>query len=436
MKEGLTDQILKFIIGRRDTVLEDLEKSKKRSLAATVNDEELEAVEKDYLEQESAVMDQFEPRAWISRAARKSCQISIATHVVKFTHGRAQGTNILCTDYEENPRFLDSGTIRNPYLDVTGNANALDVAKLLMVEHDGVTLLHTLQQGDISALSLVAQDEAEAIAWAEQLMKATEDKEPSTHQFAKQVFWPTENGDYHLLGPLTSSSLIQEIHGRISEARYSQTSVDARKAKRNNAMSDVPVTYYPNMASMMYGGANKQNISLGNAGRRGLAYMMPNMPPVWESQDTPPYNLPDVFESRAINRFNYRTIKAFSLFLDKVTTRDSNKSIRDTRDSFVEQLVDTILNFGLKHSRFEQGWSLSCNLPFHQRVWLDPACPEYKDEIITGDWIVAVANDFAEWLNGKLNELTEKQNIFGDPEHLEWQKQMKQGLKDLQRRTR
>ena len=124
---------------------------------------------------------------------------------------------------------------KDPQIDATGNAAALDVAKLLKITAQGKHS-HSIMSRKMTLLAPLAQSDGQWRAWANGFRKALEDNNGS-HNLAKQIYFPVGAGEYHLLSPLYASSLAQEIYGRIQENRYGDVQKQARKAKEKKCMT-------------------------------------------------------------------------------------------------------------------------------------------------------------------------------------------------------
>jgi CRISPR-associated protein Csy1 len=51
----------------------------------------------------------YQPRTWLTDAARRAGQISLVTHAAKFTHGDAKSSSIYCETTDEG--YLSTATL-------------------------------------------------------------------------------------------------------------------------------------------------------------------------------------------------------------------------------------------------------------------------------------------------------------------------------------
>ncbi|MFT3718985.1 type I-F CRISPR-associated protein Csy1 [Pseudorhodoferax sp.] len=382
----------------------------------------------------------YVPQVWIPDAARCARQIQRVTHVLKATHPDALGTSL----YTPPPTLPQHPLVGSHCLgddfteDVTGNAPALYVYQFLRVEHDGCSLLALLQAGDADLLAAFSDDPVEAQAWAEAFIGITQAGEkPASHTLAKQVYWhvggdPSDDEAYHLLAPLRASSLAHAVHATITEHRFGDEAKQARQARRDGVYSDTVLHEYPQIAVQKLGGTNPQNISQLNSERRGMNYLLAGLPPRWETSELPlPLRTTDAMRSFGRLREVRRLVRELAAFL-KAGPR-SIMSTRDSRDVWTDTLVDELLHYAHSLALLHPpGWSADerCELPEHQRLWLDPYRAVEDDEFSRAwhrkDWMEQVYEDFAQWLNGRLTALAGLP--VGDPESRHWA----QGFEDEQ----
>ncbi|MCW8332095.1 type I-F CRISPR-associated protein Csy2 [Photobacterium sp. SDRW27] len=289
MSATLTEAIEQFIRQRYYTKQEALDKEYKKARATAVSADSANQLDVKFAARKDKLKDAFVVANWLDGAAQRACQISMATHAVKFTHSSAKGTNILATDLGQDHRYLDTASLASPAVDAVGNAAALDVARLLQLTDDSdQSLLDYLQCDNVTPLADFAASPAQLDNWLGGLKQALHDTRPSSHTLSKQVYFPVGDGQYHLLAPLYSSSLSQAIHQEINYSRYSKEMAEAREARRKQLPHDHPVVAYPDLAMTIAGGSKPQNVSQLNASRGGRNYLLSAQPPMWQPQPAAP----------------------------------------------------------------------------------------------------------------------------------------------------
>ncbi|PSU00951.1 type I-F CRISPR-associated protein Csy1 [Photobacterium iliopiscarium] len=400
-----------YIEQRRQTKLDEIEK--KKNVKNGVSEIELATLN----EQIQTAYQDFDIQIWLTSAAVRAKQISLATHAVKFTHGSAKGSNILALASNTDAPYLDSSAIVTPAVDAVGNAAALDVAKLLQLDDRNATLAVYLSQGDDHVLRPLASSDEQCQLWADGLRQALEVKTPSSHTLAKQIYFPIGDNQYHLISPLYSSALAHELFHQVQHSRFSDEMKAARDARKKNQPSDVDVVRYSNLAVTISGGSKPQNISQLNSKRYGKTYLFPCTAPDWKSQYQPPMFGSNWFDSREVGRDTYYLVKLLAEFLVKVKLLDSNIRIRQRRDQLADQILDSILTLAAPHQVNAKGWSETSELSPAQQCWLDPQA----EHLYSGDWQTEISRDFGLWLNNRLEKASQQQLMLGSEALQHWQ---------------
>ncbi|WP_447866334.1 type I-F CRISPR-associated protein Csy1 [Rahnella bonaserana] len=432
---GLSQFITGYINDRYQLKLETFNKVAEKQLSAA-SAEEKAGLEQQLFEQRRELEKKYEVRTWLTDAAARAGQISLVTHAVKYFHGDARGSSVYSTVRNDETAYLTTATLTSPAVDAVGNSAALDVAKLLQTEHEGDSLLASLKRGDFSALTALAENEMQAQQWISGFMQALSDKTLSTHQLAKQLYFPVSDaGEYHLLSPLYSSSLAHALYQRISHARYSEASVAARKARREGRWNSEAVQYFPDLAVQNMGGTKPQNISYLNSARGGKNHLLRCAPPQWQQSLKPPASHKTFLT--AVSPKVTRVVSELRRYLRSVCERDSTMEIRQQRAEYVDELIGMIFSYAAEIQSLAdlQGWSQQedCVLKAAHQLWLDPlrqhTDPDFKLRREGGEWISEIAEDFAHWLNTRLKQ-DEKLNV-GAVEFREWSVLMRRRLRDF-----
>ncbi|MGH1359869.1 MAG: type I-F CRISPR-associated protein Csy1 [Burkholderiaceae bacterium] len=433
-EKALSEQIADFISARAVTKLEALNKriAKERTEldgANAVAIAEFETASAQKLREESA---KFTIEHWLTDAAARAKQINMVTHAPKYTHGDAKGSGVYMQatdDSTENPGLLHSGSVECSQMDIVGNAAALDVAGLLQLSENGVSLLDRIENGDASAIAGFSKNEKQLADWMAGFSDALKAKELSSHKFSKQIYFPLSDGSYHLISPLFASSLAHEVHQRIIQTRYSEESIARRRSRRNGKYADGVIYEYPSMAAQTYGGTKPQNISQLNSVRGGRGFLFTCQPPVWKRQIRPPMAKTAFW--KAYDRRVWRTAKTLREYLERIEPRGSNQLFRKRRDNFVDELISEFLQLAaeIRNLSVTPGWSAESALPFHEQLWLDPMRPDaaFQAEREKLDWVNKVAAQFSNWLNSHLNR--SKTLAFGDVEFSVWKNDVEGALK-------
>ena len=355
-------------------------------------------------EEREQIAARYQREVWIADAARRVSQIRAVTHSIKYMHPDARGTNVFDVGSLTSPHLVSSAG-ENLEKDVVGNAAALDVFKFLKLEVAGISLLQRIQDGDPSVSAAMADNIALAEEWTQSFAGIVEDEgRPASHTLAKQVYFPLEDGDYHLLAPLYPTSLVHRLFQVINHDRFSEEAKSAREARR----SQKPGTGYRehlNLAVQSFGGTKPQNISQLNSERGGRAYLLASLPPTWKDQGMkPPLAQRTLFGRWLLSRRDLgASINMLKKFL--AGTQHNNLPIREARSRMVNYIVDQVLGLAFTVQSLPAGWSANaeCRLNRAECLWLDPGrCdddPDFAAERQLGDWKENTAAHFGRWLN-------------------------------------
>lgn len=387
----------------------------------------------------------FIPAAWLDDAARRVGQIQVVTHSLKPIHPDAKGTNLYSP-----PQALPELTVVGSHClgddfagDVVGNAAALDVHKFLKVAHQSRSLLSLVLARDTDLAAALSDDPAQADAWINAFAGLVEPRgRVASHSLAKQLYWltgddPHDDANYHLLAPLYASSLAHHVYQTLQDDRFSDEAKAARDARKAGAFSDRPVREYPQLAIQQLGGTKPQNISQLNSERRGNNLLLASLPPIWRSVDLKPLLNTDSMFSQYGRRLAVRQlVKTLLAFLKSDPA--GNVETRAHRAELVDALIDEFLQFSAELCSLPLGWSQlsECRLSSVEKHWLDPdgvgQASADADRPLPTDTAERISAGFANWLNAQLRDPLP----MGDPEFLEWRKQMHEQIKAEEREGR
>lgn len=381
----------------------------------------------------------FEPTTWIQDAAIRAKQITICTHPAKFSHPDSKGLsfydNSAATGIDPKAPYLCSSSLLSFQRDVSGNAAALDVAKFLLLQVDGTSLIERLVQGEIEDLLPFAENPEQAEQWREAFSKVVAVAVPISDTLSKQVYFPVtqEVGkqSYHVLCPLYPSSLAAEVAKRIELTRFSEEAKEIRETRRKRQFHNKADTSYPRISKQHFGGTKPQNISLLNSSR-GFP-LLNSEPPVWTSQDKPPSLRGKDALWSLLTRRARTPLQLLRNFIVRNKHRSSNLNLREERKELVDQVVDCFVLLTEEYrARQEPGWSSDTDLDRSEKFLLDPQNPDpnFQSERSLGLWQEQVAERFATWFNSRLS--TKFTGVVLDDQHYhEWKRLVQKELEHL-----
>ncbi|MDK2762833.1 MAG: type I-F CRISPR-associated protein Csy1 [Alteromonas macleodii] len=417
----LAEAIANYIKQRKKAKLEPLDK--KRQKALDKGDEvAIAAANTEYRSAALPIEESFEPETWLTNAAKRAKQISLATHAAKFTHSDAKATSRLVVEHTVfDDAYLVTSSLKEKAIDAVGNAAALDVAKLLNLKVENESLVEQIRQGSSPALSEFTSDAALLSSWIEGFKEALGDKELTVNSLTKQLYFPVSNvaeSEYHLICPLFSSALCHQVHEKVTSSRYSISKEvrDARKAGNYHSLMDVN---FPETAIQTFGGSKPQNISQLNSERYGQTFLLNTSPPTFQSQVKPPLSHKTIF-SNQFTRKVFASLREFKTFLENLKPHENNFRTRYKRDHyFVIPIIEQLLHYASSIQKIESGWALlpECSLKAEHALWLDLNNEDSSFQAERGkrNWLPVVANDFATWLIKQLK--SDEHFLLGDVEH-------------------
>lgn len=386
----------------------------------------------------SAVREKYRRETWLADAARRSSQIRLVTHALKYDHPDARGSSLYADDAAVPDGYVGTASCPAIREDVVGNAAALDVFKFLCLEHDGKSLLQRVLAHDAHLLAAFSDDREQAESWMTAFRHMREgDERPASHTLAKQVYFPLEGGGYHLLAPLFPTSLVQRVYETMREDRFGVKAKEAREAHRAQRFCTHGYGDYPRLLVRRFGGTKPQNISQLNSERHGESWLLASLPPLWDTErvrlplgvktvfGAPLNALPDVARARL------RLVG----FLERAAGEYTNIRIRETRAALLDDLLTAVVQWAARIRAEEPGWSAdaSCRLPEAERFWLDPrrgeSDPEWRERRDATPWRDALLETAAVWCN---RELSTEKLPMGDEEQHAWEREIAEALRQLE----
>lgn len=367
--------------------------------------------------------EKFAKENWIADAAKRARQLSLASHVCKFSHPDAKSSSVISTCEFRKDGYLRSGNVACE-LDAYGNAAAVDVFEFLLTAmEDGKTIIDHLERNseEIKRELTIAKEYDRVRTEFLEIKKANQ--EIKSDERLKQVYFPVGD-NYHLLSIMTASGVLRELQGRINgmveKARSARKKDHEDYGRDYDAMYDLTVT--------AYGGTKPQNISVLNLRNRGNAYLLSSTPPVIVSRDiTRPRH--DFFR----NTLRGRQYSEDFRYLHALFKCDRNNlAIRNRIKDTLQVIIDKVMGVVYQLRETEAGWSKADShhqLPLAQKIWLDDTYVEERNQ--NGEWVDEVSASFAQWLIRTYEKVLKEDHFpLGDGEMAFLQNQVELALLD------
>lgn len=389
-----------------------------------------------------------EIRQWINETSKRPIAIGKriikATHVLKFTHSSSDSEGILLGTKSKDLLLSTASLKKNLTIDLAhNNGNLITISRFLALFLRGEQIIDLIFNDDFCFLKPFASDDSQLKDWQEGFKKLVEKRDIRTADKAKQIYFPIishgsiEDSRYHIVIPLFSSSLANEIYSIVTLLKYGVKQKELNKAKKEqfSKFRKGVSKEFPNLSVLQFGGEHPKNVSMLNADRSGKSFLFSTQPPFWKSQLNPPVAKFSFFDAGLTYRVK-ETVDYLRTFLLRFQTIDL--SIKDPKkkkwiDDWVNQIIDEVMIYAGSIQNLPAGWSRTegINLKLAHQYFLDP----YRDDEPfqkarqAGDWQTVVCRDFADWLNGRL---TGKDKQFTpQPQHTRmWKNLMEKELRE------
>jgi CRISPR-associated protein Csy1 len=395
-----------------------------------------------------------EIRKWIDKASQTKIsegkRIIKATHVLKFSHSSSVSDGFLLNDTSDD-MTLTTATIKNKTFDLAHNNGALiTISRFLALSFSDNLIIDLILNDNYSFLTPFSENQEQLNQWCSGFGKLVEKRDLKTADKAKQIYFPlineNENIDikeveYHLITPLFSSSLAENIFAFVSNLKYGDEQGVAKTRRINNneksAMYyDKPYIDIANIGVQKFGGAQPQNVSMLNKNRSGSGYLFLAQPPNWQTQINPPVSTRSLFYAMTLDKRTQTTLDYLRDFLMRYQFIDL--SIKDPErrkwiDKWLNEIIDEVLAYAAEIQNLEAGWTEVENikLKMAHQYFLDP----YRDDKTfqsarkASNWQAVVCQDFAHWLNQKL--IGKEKNFTPQPFHTRiWIELLEQPLRE------
>lgn len=371
-----------------------------------------------------------EIREWIDSTSLKKIavgkRIIKATHVLRFSHSSSLSDGLLLKD-KSNDTILTTSSLKKEFTyDLAHNNGALiTISRFLALQLSGKLIIDLILEGNYNFLKAFAKNQEQLGEWSNGFDNLVEKREIKTTDTAKQIYFPLikldnelgiEHVKYHLITPLFSSSLAEEVSTMVNHLKFSKEQEQTRKQR--SAISKYhpkPYIETPNLGVQKFGGAQPQNVSMLNKSRSGKGYLFPTQPSTWQSQLKAPIYKKSLFDyfgnSHITEEVNY--LREFLLRFEHIGLSIKDPKRYEHLERWVNSIINEVLFYTSSIQAMPAGWTATkdIKLKAEHQYFLDPYRDDegFQNKRESTDWQSIVCNDFARWLNQKL---TGKDKLF------------------------
>jgi len=348
------------------------------------------------------------PNAWLNQWASKAKDISFATHVGKLTHSSSKSSSVYDETTSINTAYLTTNTLNDLLVDTaTANAASAPAGEILTLQINGKSLLEFLKENDRVVFEPLSESQEEIDNWMVCFKQAYDNEQKNSHFLAKQIYFPVDDENYHLLMPLVSSSMAQVLFLHFKEF-FDDENALIRDQKNKKKYSNKLAVSYPKRASLNVTGSNHSNASSLNGKRGGRLALLANMPPKWTATQKQPKQQTNLL-NRALSFKLSEEIKALQRLLLVIKSKEMamkkpeiHRAIVKAVNAVANEFFDEVIMINLLSD--DLGWTKNSRLPLSQQLLLEPnrEDDEAIQEKFKKQWQEEVADDFAYWLNKQL----------------------------------
>jgi len=419
--------IVKKISKEKDNIKE-IEKSKKtkgetslnfqkrryESLIALVDDDVSEQQLLDLKQEYQAFVfsnnEKHKTVTWLNQWTSKASDISFATHVGKLTHSSSKSSSILDNTIEKNNCYLTTNQLTYMEIDTaSSNAASLPIADILKLSVNGTSVLDCLKRGDYSLFRKISNDAKLIDRWCNQLKQSYDSLQKQSYFLSKQIYFPTQDRQYHLLMPLTSSSLVHALH--LEHKKYWDVEqVNARKQKGNKKFSTTVTCTYPNKAYLHVTGSNHSNASSLNGERGGRIALFPAMPPQWKARMPSYINRTSIFDKTLALELKdeINELRNYLLLLKNKSLSISEPKRNAVVMNKLQAISSHFFNYleKINHNEVTKGWTLGSKLPGEEQLAFEPWRQDQDARVlkINNAWQKTLCQSYGRWLNQQLSQ--------------------------------
>ena len=346
------------------------------------------------------------PAAWLRENVENLKRYRVVTHVGKYTHPDVQ--TVVCDESQKQcDGYLTTaavGAAKDVVVD--GGAAYMGLASILVKKmENGRTVLQNFEddtqliRDDVMSIGVDYEELRQKVLQLERPKTVTK-----TDSMLRQVYFPVESREYHLLSLMSSSANMKVLTDAIVEQ-------NARRKECRDKKSEIYGADYEDtkdLTRVNFGGAQPQNIS-GFNGKGGM-YLLASVPPLPPKKKI---RLPqkEVFYELPWSQRRKETFEK----LDKLFKNDrNNKDIRHAITKYVQDIAYNIIFYVSRIRETSAGWSEKTSLSLAEKTWLDNALREKRNK--DTEWTKEISESFGRWFIKSYEKMVKDPVTFSDTE--------------------
>jgi len=414
---GKSHEPLKTLISKKNdktqTALE-FQQSKYQGLLLLLDEHQIDNlvfdITQEYRETLKNIDQEHVPTTWLNQWAAKASDISFATHVAKLTHSSNKGSSILDKTTSSNNAYLTTNMLKRLEIDTaTANAASAPAGEILTLQANDKSLLDFVKENDRTVFEHMTDNHEHIDNWISCFKQAYDSDYKTSHFLSKQVYYPIDNQQYHLLLPLVSSSMAHALFLKFRELSNEENKA-IREQKSKKKFDEKVAVSYSNKATLTLTRSAKahSNISSLNKDRFGELTLLPSSPPKWQSTQQLSLKQTSLFNRQMSFKLQEETqdLQSLLLIIKSKGVGSKKPAMQQAIVGYVNDVAQAFFVEVMKFSLLsnEKGWTQKSSLPLTQQLLLEPCRDdeEAAQEINRKQWPDEVADDFAEWLNTQL----------------------------------
>lgn len=350
---------------------------------------------------------------WIDWALEFGGGSYLATHISKLTHSSSKGSSIDLRYFSSCNKLSDCYLTTQPQpklLDVAYPDNKYSsISQLYSITVDGKLIGDLLRENGADFLCHLTNDAGLLNYWVELFSKKIIDKNKQSYFLSKQIYFPVGQCEYHLLMPLNSSALAHDLHLE-HKKRWDEPYKTAFEQRGKGKYSETIVPLYPNKAVLHVTGSNHSNASSLNGKRGGRLYLMPALPPMWNSRLSSYKDKQSLFSKLLAFELSdeIKELSNYLLLLKNKQLSDSEPKRNAAISKKLRAISSQLFNYidSVNDAEGHRGWSIDSKLDIEYQLLFEPWRDDdaAKAHKINDDWQSQIAKNFGRWLNQQMNK--------------------------------